>query len=78
MEARLKYEIDKWMRRLEEKREKITAKGKGKGQLTLADDYISDSKHFLSESQLIESFEALVYAWAIIETLERLNLVEGI
>lgn len=79
METRLKNEIEKWSGKLKDKRKRIAASdGKAKEQLGIADDYISDSLHFLESGQLIESFEALVYAWAIIETLDRLDLLTKI
>lgn len=77
MEERLKAEIEKWSLKLNEKRASLHATKEAEGQLRIADDYIEDSRHFLKEGQLVESFEAIVYAWAIIETLERLDLVSS-
>ena len=36
--------------------------------------YISDSKHFLGKENYLKSFEAIVWAWAILEICEDLDV----
>jgi len=48
--------------------------GRGIGMLTNMKAYISDSKHFLHANNLIKSFEAIVWAWAILEICEELEV----
>lgn len=38
--------------------------------------YVEDSKHFLSEGKLIEAFEAIIWAWAWLEILKELGLLQ--
>lgn len=66
-EVRLREEIDKWTSKIEIEREKIELINNSKEVfLKNIDAYISDSKHFLKKEQLVESFEALIWAWAYI------------
>ncbi|MBI4176319.1 MAG: DUF357 domain-containing protein [Candidatus Aenigmarchaeota archaeon] len=37
--------------------------------------YISDTRHFLKQGDLVKAFEAIVFAWGIYETLLSLNLI---
>ncbi|RLE09054.1 DUF357 domain-containing protein [Candidatus Aerophobetes bacterium] len=67
------------MKRLEEKSEKIKKIKYVKGIDECTENiraYISDCKYFLEKNDLINAFEAIVYAWGIYETLERLGLIE--
>jgi len=36
--------------------------------------YISDSKHFLKNKNYLKAFEAIVWAWAILEICEELGV----
>jgi hypothetical protein len=38
--------------------------------------YRDDTYHFLEEKDFIRAWESVIYAWGILETLERLNLFE--
>ncbi len=40
------------------------------------DAYISDTSHFLDKKDLVRAFEAVVYAWGILETLEHAGIIE--
>jgi hypothetical protein len=47
---------------------------KGQEMLTNMKAYISDSRHFLGKENYIKSFEAIVWAWAILEICEELGV----
>jgi hypothetical protein len=38
--------------------------------------YIRDAQHFLEKGDMVRAFEAVIYAWGILETLQRLGLLE--
>ncbi len=69
-QKKLKNETEKWMKKLEDKLEK---RDKNIEQMENVLAYLDDSKYFLEEKDYIRSFESVVYSWAILETLERLN-----
>ncbi len=55
--------------------EKVKTKdAKGQEMLTNMKAYIADSRHFLEKGILIKSFEAIVWAWAILEICEDLGV----
>ena len=37
--------------------------------------YISDTKYFLEKKDFTRAFEAIVYAWGILDTLQRCHLI---
>ena len=47
---------------------------KGEEMFTNMKAYISDSKHFLKAGNEVKSFEAIVWAWAILEICEELEV----
>jgi len=72
-------ETGKWLGRLEADFKKIKIKNDSKEvreQLTNIKAYISDCKYFLGKKDYVNAFEAIVYAWGIAETLERLGLLQ--
>jgi len=76
-EALLK-ETRKWLEKLEQKR--LEPKNNSKElqeQLTNIRAYISDCKHFLDKGDPVRAFEAVIYAWGIAETLERMHLLKN-
>mgnify|MGYP001565623023 CR=1 FL=1 len=67
MEEELRQEIDKWTAKIMDERKNIVlADSDKKDFLKNIDAYISDSAYFLKEGKLIESFEALIWAWAYV------------
>jgi hypothetical protein len=67
-EKRLIEEIEKWTKKIRKELENMeSASGKGDGFLKNINAYVSDSDHFLKKSDLIRSFEAIVWAWAWLE-----------
>lgn len=64
----LKDEIEKWTMRAKEKRKRIEAEKGYERLLMNIDAYISDSEYFLrKKNDLIRSFEAIIWSWAIME-----------
>jgi hypothetical protein len=47
---------------------------KGSEMLENMKAYVSDSKHFLNKKNYLKSFEAIVWAWAILEICEELGV----
>ena len=73
----LQNETKKWLGKIRGK--KIIPKENSKEvreQITNIKAYISDCKYFLDNGDLVRAFEAVIYAWAILETLERLHMIE--
>ncbi len=76
-EKQLREETKKWLLRIREKRRGVIAKEKkAEEHLKNMDAYISDSQYFLEKNDLVRAFEAVVWAWAILDTLEKLELIE--
>lgn len=70
----LRKEISKWSDRLDVKIPKVKSMDKsGDELLENAEAYRKDSEYFLKNNDLIESFESLIWAWALIEIGEDLN-----
>ncbi|HJW97406.1 MAG TPA: DUF357 domain-containing protein [archaeon] len=79
----LKKETGKWLERLQKARPSVrigssdpALQKKAKEALRNMDAYIKDTSHFLEKGDFIRAFEAIVWAWGILETLEHAGLVE--
>jgi hypothetical protein len=79
----LKKETEKWLARLKKERPGVkiidkdkTLEKKAKEALRNMDAYIKDTSHFLEKGDFVRAFEAVVWAWGILETLEHAGLVE--
>lgn len=70
----LKKETEKWLARIEDKKVKVLDK-KANPEVENLKAYIKDTYHFIEKNDWIRAFEAVVYAWGILETLEHLELV---
>ena len=71
----IKNEIIKMLEKIEPLIDKIEVKDdKGEEMLVNIKAYISDSKHFLGDENYLKSFEAVVWAWAILEICEELGI----
>jgi uncharacterized protein len=69
-------EILKWTEKIKPIVSKLKAKDdKGQQMLTNLKAYISDSKHFMKQGDYVRSFEAIVWAWAIYEICEELDVL---
>ncbi len=72
-EEKLKEETEKWLEKLEDRLEDRDSSVK---QMENVEAYRSDTYHFLEEEDFIRAWESVIYAWGILETLERLGLFE--
>jgi uncharacterized protein len=71
----IKEEIVQMLERIDPLIEKIDVKDeKGQEMLTNMKAYISDSRHFMGKENYLKSFEAIVWAWAILEICEDLGV----
>lgn len=69
----MKDETEKWLERLENR---IEDRDSSVEQMENVEAYRDDTYHFLEEKDFIRAWESVIYAWGILETLERLNLFE--
>lgn len=75
----LEKETQKWLSKLEKDRSSlkiISDSTKLRAVLKNLDAYISDTRHFLEKQDFVRAFEAIVYAYGILETCEHLGLIE--
>jgi len=69
VEDQLRREIEKWSKRLDEEIPKISGTDKkGAEFMENIKAYQRDSNHFLERGDLVNSFECLIWAWALLET----------
>ncbi|HLC51241.1 MAG TPA: DUF357 domain-containing protein [archaeon] len=68
-------EIEKWASKLDDVSENVEIfDTRGESMLGNMRAYISDSQHFKQQGDLVRSFEALVWAWAIFEICSELGV----
>ncbi len=72
-QEQLEQETKKWLDRLEER---IERRDSSVEQMENVLAYRDDTYHFLDEKDFIRAWEAVIYAWGILETLERLGKFE--
>lgn len=72
-QKKLKEETEKWLKKLESR---IEGKDSSVEQMENVEAYRNDTYHFLEEEDFIRAWESVIYAWGILETLERLSLFE--
>ena len=70
---KLREETEKWLERLEERVKDVN---KDIDQMENVEAYRKDTYHFLEEEDFIRAWESVIYAWGILETLERLGKLE--
>jgi hypothetical protein len=71
----MREEIIKMLGKIEPLVDKIGVKDKkGEEMLENMKAYITDSKHFLNKKNYLKSFEAIVFAYGILETCEELGV----
>jgi len=71
----IKNEIEKMLEKIEPLIDKVEIKDeRGEEMLVNMRAYISDSKHFFEDKNYLKSFEAIVWAWAILEICEELGI----
>jgi len=72
---KIREEILKMLEKIEPLVSKIEFNNeKGEEMLENMKAYIADSKHFLNKKNYLKSFEAIVWAWAILEICEELGV----
>lgn len=77
LEADLRKETDKWTERIGMEIAKVRLKDPSKKRLLEnVHAYVKDSRHFMEKGDLIRSFEAIVWAWAWLEILKELKVLE--
>ncbi len=77
LENSLVKEIDKWTERIEKEMKKVKPKNHDqKHFLSNINAYIKDSKYFLEKNDLIRSFEAIVWAWAWLQILKEIGILD--
>lgn len=69
----LKQETEKWLEKLENR---IEERDESVEQMENVLAYRDDTYHFLDEEDFVRAWEAVIYAWGILETLERLGKFE--
>ncbi len=75
MEDRLREEILEMTQKIEPLVERVeVVDNRGIEIFTNMKSYIADSQHFLKAGNLIKSFEAILWAWAILELGEELEI----
>jgi hypothetical protein len=72
-QEKLKAETEKWLEKLEDR---IEDRDSEIDQMENVEAYRDDTYHFLEEEDFIRAWESVIYAWGILETLERLGLFE--
>lgn len=73
-QKQLEQETEKWLKKLENRLEN---RDKDVEQMENVLAYRDDTYHFLEEEDYIRAWEAVIYAWGILETLERLDKFES-
>ena len=77
IEKELKRQAEKMLEEIKEKRKHATIIDIDRSDLIKnIDAYISDTSHFLEKKDFIRAFEAVVYAWGILETLEHAKIIQ--
>lgn len=72
-QEKLEEETEKWLEKLDNR---LEGKDKSIEQMENVLAYRDDTKHFLEKEDYIRAWEAVIYAWGILETLERLGKFE--
>lgn len=72
-QEKLKEETEKWLEKLENR---IEDRDTSVEQMENVEAYKNDTYHFLEEEDFIRAWESVIYAWGILETLERLGKFE--
>ncbi len=81
LEDTLRQETDKWLARLEDAYSSFSLTGKlpDKELKPIRENieaYIKDSRFFIQKGDLVRAFEAVVYAWGLLEACQHLGLIK--
>jgi len=69
-QEKLRKETEKWLEKLETR---VEERDSSVQQMENVEAYRDDTRHFLQEEDYIRAWESVIYAWGILETLERLG-----
>ena len=69
-QEKLEEETNKWLKKLEQR---VEERDSSVEQMENVEAYRDDTRHFLEEEDYIRAWESVIYAWGILETLERLG-----
>ena len=77
----LRQETEKWLARLEDAYSRFSPSGKlpEKDLKPIRDNieaYMKDSRYFTEKGDLVRAFEAVVYAWGLLEACQHLGVVK--
>jgi hypothetical protein len=72
----LKKETEKWLAKIEDKKVKVLDP-KAEPEVKNLKAYIKDTYHFMKKDDWVRAFEAVIYAWGILETLEHLGFISS-
>ena len=72
-QEKLDQQTKKWLRKLEDR---LKQRDEEVEQMKNVLAYKEDTKHFLEDDDYVRAWESIVYAWGILETLERLGKFE--
>jgi hypothetical protein len=80
LEETLREETGKWLTKLEDAYSGFRPTGKLpekdlKPIRQNIDAYIKDARYFLEKNDMVRAFEAVVYAWGLLEACQHLGLV---
>ncbi|HIH17637.1 MAG TPA: DUF357 domain-containing protein [Nanoarchaeota archaeon] len=75
-DSELKAETEKWLSKIEKEMPHVKENAKNKDFVRNIKAYISDCKHFAKEGKLVLAFEAVVWAWAWLQILRDLKMIE--
>jgi len=78
----LKQQTIKWLRKLEKEIKRIESAGKlPKPQYnSLIENmlaYVKDARHFIDKKDWVRAFEAVIYAYGILETCQRVGIIKA-
>lgn len=72
-QEKLEEKTRKWLQKLEDR---VEERDESVEQMENVTAYRDDTRHFLKEEDYIRAWESVIYAWGILETLERLGKFE--
>ncbi len=75
-ESELKSETEKWLSKIEKEMPRVRETEKNRDFVRNIKAYISDCKHFSRGGKLVLAFEAVVWAWAWLQILRELKMIE--
>jgi hypothetical protein len=76
LEQALRHETEKWIAKMKDEISHIELLDKEKEHMvTNIKAYVKDSETFLKQEKLVMAFEAVIWSWAIFETLRDLKII---